>query len=181
MSNATRQQIGDVLEDFCLPRLGGGELSLRTALADRQAAVVVFWSGVCSHCTRYDRYLNDFDDHHGQVALLAVACRQGETADQLRAAAARRGLRFPILHDANRELAHRWQVSQTPRVFLLDPRQHLRYRGAIDNFKYPHDPAYQAYLEEALADLLAGRSITRSEAPSFGCAIESVYYQLPKP
>ena len=55
------------------------------------------------------------------------------------------------------------------------------YRGAIDNFQFPWDPDYVAYLEPAISDLLAGRPIAQPDTASFGCAIQSVYYILPKP
>jgi len=56
----------------------------------------------------------------------------------------------------------------------------LRYRGAIDNFKYPQDPEYVAYLDPAIRQFLDGKPISRTETASFGCAIQSVYYNLPK-
>jgi hypothetical protein len=56
----------------------------------------------------------------------------------------------------------------------------LLYRGAIDNFKYPGDPEYVAHLETAISEFLAGKPIRRAETSSFGCAIQSVYYTLPK-
>jgi hypothetical protein len=56
----------------------------------------------------------------------------------------------------------------------------LQYRGAIDNFQFHADPDYAAYLEPAIEDLLAGRPIAQPETPSFGCAIQSVYYRLQK-
>ena len=42
------------------------------------------------------------------------------------------------------------------------------------------DPEYVAYLEPAIADFYAGRPVARKEAPGFGCAIQSVYYILPR-
>jgi hypothetical protein len=56
----------------------------------------------------------------------------------------------------------------------------LLYRGAIDNYKYADDPNYAAYLEAAIREFLAGRPLTRNDTASFGCAIQSVYYNLPK-
>ena len=177
----TDQPFGNPLPTFTLPDLDGREVSLDAALAGKRGAVVVFWSGVCSHCRRYDAYLNGFAARHGELALLAVASRQDESAEDLRLTASERGLGFPILHDAERRLAHDWLVSQTPRVFLLDGDRRLLYRGAIDNFKYPDDPEHEPYLEPAIADFLAGRPIGRAETASFGCPVESVYYDIPKP
>jgi hypothetical protein len=99
----------------------------------------------------------------------------------LRATVIERGLRFPLLYDAERTVADAWLVQQTPRVFLLDPERRLIYRGAIDNFKYPADPDYVGYLNAAIAALLTGKMPPRSDTPSFGCPVKSVYYTLPKP
>lgn len=176
-----KQAIGAVLEDFTLCHIGGETQSLKQYLKGKKGGVVVFWSGVCSHCIRYDEYFNRFTERHPELALVAVASRYGETADQIRATAAARGLTFPILHDANGAVARQWFTQQTPRVFLLDSRRVLLYRGAIDNYKYLEDPDYQAHLEPAIASFLAGEPIARAETASFGCPIQSVYYLLPSP
>ena len=73
------QEIGGAVSDF-----SAGGLSLLGALAGKKGAVVVFWSGVCSHCVRYDDYLNGFAQRHPDVALLAIASRQQETAEDIR-------------------------------------------------------------------------------------------------
>src|SRR5215831_18322071 len=142
-----QQRIGDVMPDFSLPLLDGARLSLQSFLAGRKAAVVVFWSGICSHCRRYDDYCNRLSERYPDVGLLAIASRQNESAQMLRATVAERVLRFPMVHDADRAVAHAWLVPQTPRVFLLDPQRRLIYRGAIDNFKYPPDPEFAPYLD----------------------------------
>lgn len=176
-----RQSIGCLMPDFTLPFLDSGSLSLQSFLAGRKAAVVVFWSGICSHCRRYDAYLNRLTERYPAVGLLAVASRQSESAQMLRATVAERGLRFPMVHDTDRAVAKAWLVSQTPRVFLLDPQRRLLYRGAIDNFKYPQDPEFVPYLDAAIEALLTGKTPHRAETPSFGCPVESVYYTMPKP
>ena len=181
MTTASQQPIGSILPDFSLPDLSGVSHSLESLVAGRRGLVVVFWSGICSHCRRYDDYLSRLPESHAGVGMVAVASRQDEDAEMLRATVAERGLRFPLLHDAQRSVAHLWLVEQTPRVFLLDARRQLIYRGAIDNFKYPQDPDFVPYLDPAIESFLAGQAPPRAETPSFGCPIESVYYQLPKP
>ena len=175
------QEIGGEVLDFSL-RGSAADVtrSLRGELAGQKAAVVVFWSCVCSHCLRYDEYLNAFRERHPDIALLAVASRQQETPDELRRAVRERKLTFPILIDPGGRLARQWFTEQTPRAFLIAADMRLQYRGAIDNFQFPGDPDYLAYLEPAIADLLAGRPIAQPDTASFGCAIQSVYYQLQK-
>ncbi len=141
---------------------------------------MLFWSGVCSHCVRYDGYLNGFTGRHPELALVAVASRHGETPDQIRKTIGYRGLSFPILHDPGSVVAGQWFTQQTPRAFLISENRTILYRGAIDNFKYPGDPQYSEYLDPAIAEYLGGRPVTRTETAGFGCAIQSVYYILPK-
>jgi hypothetical protein len=73
---------------FFTDDLGRRERSLGDFLSGKRAAVVMFWSSVCSHCLRYDDYLNSFAVRHPEVGLVAVASRQGENRDQIRASAA---------------------------------------------------------------------------------------------
>ena len=74
-----KQKFGEALEDFSLQQVRTGtKLSLSQALAGKKGAVVVFWSGVCSHCVRYDPFLNSFEARHPQLSLIAIASRHGE-------------------------------------------------------------------------------------------------------
>ena len=176
-----KQRFGEALADFSLQKINTGTpLSLSQAVEGKKGAVVLFWSGVCSHCQRYDRYLNAFDQRHPDLSLIAVASRHGETRDAIQTTAAERGLTFTILHDPGGKIAAEWCTQQTPRVFLMDLKRKLLYRGAIDNFKYAEDPEFVPYLEPAIDQFLKGQPIVRTETASYGCAIQSVYYILPR-
>ena len=59
-----KQKFGEPLEDFSLQRIDGQSVGLAQQLEGRKGAVVVFWSGVCSHCVRYDQYFNSFESKH---------------------------------------------------------------------------------------------------------------------
>ena len=175
------QRIGQMLDDFALNRVDtDASESLGHYLAGKRGAVVVFWSGVCSHCGRYDRYFNEFTTRHPNLGFVGVASRQNEMGEMIRRTAIDRKLTFPILHDPDARIADRWFAQQTPRAFLMDSDRVLLYRGAIDNFRYPGEPEYLEYLEPAIASFLAGKPVQRFETASFGCDIKSVYYILPK-
>jgi thiol-disulfide isomerase/thioredoxin len=176
-----KQVIGGQVVDFSLPLISGGTRNLASVLEGKKGAVIVFWSDTCSHCVRYDPYLNGFASRHPELGFVAVASRHGETLESVRAAVQERNLVFPILHDQGGAVAKEWFTQQTPRAFLIDAERRLLYRGAIDNFKFAPDPEFQGYLEPAISEFLAGQSVSRPETASFGCAIQSVYYILPKP
>ncbi len=180
-SPAAKQEFGQPLPDFSLALLdGSGERSLQDFLAGKRGAVLVFWSAVCTHCLRYDGYFNSFAALHPALGFAAIASRQGESSEQMLGAVRQRGLEFPILLDGEGQVARRWHAQQTPRCYLVTSDGRLAYRGAIDNFKLPSDRDYVAYLEPAIASYLAREEITRTETASFGCAIETAYYRLPR-
>lgn len=141
---------------------------------------MIFWSGICAHCVRYDEYFNSFTESHPRLGFVAIASRYGETTEQMQAAVRQRRLRFPILVDRPGAVARQWHAQQTPRSYLVTPQARLVYRGAVDNFKIAADTDYVAYLEPAIASFLAGEPVARAETASFGCAIETVYYHLPR-
>ncbi len=174
------QELGKPVQDFVLENVEGGTQSLTSFLESKKGAVVVFWSGICSHCVRYDSYFNEFARNHPELGFVAVASRHGEGIAEIQKARKERKLSFPILHDPGGVIAKEWMTQQTPRVFLVDDKRNLLYRGAIDNYKYAGDPEQALYLEPAIAEFLAGKPITRGETASFGCAIQSVYYTLPR-
>ena len=128
---------------------------------------------------RYDGYLNDFSAKHPDLAFWGIASRHGENVDTVLKAVAERGLSFPILLDPGGKVAAEYMTQQTPRAFLFDAQRGLVYRGAIDNYRYPDDPERLDYLEPAINQFLSGQPVTRPETASFGCAIQSVYYNLP--
>ena len=180
-----KQKFGEALEDFSLPTVtlsatNGGMLTLSQRLEGKKGGVVVFWSGVCSHCVRYDKVLNTFEEQHPELSLIAVASRHGETPEMIRKTMASRNLTFTLVHDADSKIARKWFTQQTPRAFLVDADWKMLYRGAIDNYKYPEDPEYVAYLEPAVKEFEQNKPVSRQETASYGCAIFSVYYILPK-
>lgn len=177
-----KQDFGLTVPDFSLPLIGGDRpKSLGDTLAGKKGAVVIFWSGVCSHCVRYDAYFNHFAHKHPDIGVVMIASRHGESAEMIRKTVAERKLNFDILHDPPGAVARAYYAQQTPRCYLIDADRKLLYRGAVDNFKYPDDSEFVAYLDPAIDEFLGGKPVSRADTPSFGCAIMSVYYVLPKP
>ncbi|MBZ5507092.1 MAG: redoxin domain-containing protein [Acidobacteriia bacterium] len=175
------QEFGQPVPEFALPLLDGtGKETLHDLLIGKRGAVIVFWSAVCTHCWRYDNYFNAFAEWHPELGFAVIASRYGEKPEEIQDAARQRYLHFPILLDEGGEIAGKWRSQQTPRCYLITADGRLLYRGAIDNFKFPTDPEYVAYLEPTIASYLSDGVIIRSETASFGCAIETTYYHLPR-
>ena len=122
MQNANEQQkFGEPLSDFSLRSLSGPAVSVSSKLTGKKGAVVVIWSSTCSHCIRYDKYFNSFEQRFPDLSLIIVSARHGETQEAVRKAAAQRKLSFCIVHDPTGSVAREWFTQQTPRAFLMDP------------------------------------------------------------
>ena len=163
-----KQKFGEPLGDFSLQQVGGVTTTLSAAMAGKRGAVVVFWSGVCSHCVRYDKYFNAFARQHPELAFVVLASRQGESMEAVQKTVSERKLRFTMLHDPGGVTAFQWFTQQTPRAFLMDAERRLLYRGAIDNYKYTDDPEYTGYLEPAIASFMAGEPVRKAETNAPG-------------
>ena len=141
----------------------------RCRLAGAEAASFVWRASARTACVR--PYFNQLEASHPELAFYVVATRYTETVADIQKATADRRLRFPLYHNPDGAAARAYLAQQTPRVYLVDAGRTLLYRGAVDNFKYAHDPEYQPYLEPAIASFLSGRPIERPETASFGCAV----------
>src|SRR5215831_13129304 len=127
-----QQKFGEPLSDFSLRSINGSMVTLSSRLVKKKGAVVVIWSSTCSHCIRYDKYFNGFEERYPDLSLTIVSARWGESFDAVKMAAAQRKLKFVIVHDAGSEVAKAWFTQQTPKAFLMDQNRALLYRGAID-------------------------------------------------
>lgn len=149
--------IGASTPDFELPVIGGQE---RVRLSDLRGQIVVldFWSHECPWSQRYDGY---FAERVGEwagrdIRFVAVNSNANEPDEAVLAALAERGLPFAVLRDAGHTVADAYGAITTPHVYVVDREGRLAYRGAVDDLNWQRTEPDVRYLDEALADLLAG-------------------------
>jgi peroxiredoxin len=128
--------------------------SLRDA-ASRQLAKGVAWLGVDS----------------------AAPGKQGFAVDDIRDAVKRFGLTHPILRDESGTVGHAYGATNTPHMFVIDPAGALVYAGAIDNSpdgegESPQGGELVNYVDAAIADLAAGRSVRTPRTKAYGCTVK---------
>src|SRR5437588_6114999 len=81
-----QQKFGEPIADFSLPALKGRMTSLASTGMGKKGVVAVVWSSTCSHCQRYDKYFNAFEETHPDIGLVIVSSRQGEQLESIRKA-----------------------------------------------------------------------------------------------
>jgi hypothetical protein len=84
--------------------------------------------------------------------------------------ATERKFNFPYLKDADGAVAKGFGAICTPHAFVLDGERKIVYSGRIDDSRVG-DKITSRDLENALADLVAGRAVAVRRTNPFGCAI----------
>jgi len=136
--------------------------------------VLVFFSPTCHCLAEHEGRLRAlYDAYHPRgVQFLMVDSEVRGSPDRDEAEARRRGYPFPIVRDPGATLANELGAAYATYSVVLDAEGRIRYVGGIDSDKnHLHEDA-TPYLQDALDDLLAGRSPRRAEAKTLGCALE---------
>ena len=85
-------------------------------------------------------------------------------------------LKIPGMRDRNHERVKAAGASFTPEVAIFDSKNHLLYRGLIDNlFKNYGDKrrvATEPYLRKLLKRMIAGEPLSFTQTKPIGCFIE---------
>jgi peroxiredoxin len=82
-------------------------------------------------------------------------------------------LSYPILDDREGEVGRLYGARTTPHIFIIDKTGTLVYQGGIDD-----DPSGDKqgsavnYADKALAELVAGKSVSTPETKPYGCAVK---------
>ena len=81
------------------------------------------------------------------------------------------GMKAPMLLDPDGKVGKRYGAKTTPHMFVINEQGVLVYKGALDNAPFgqsENNEAHINYVEAALADLGAGRAVTKAETKSYG-------------
>ena len=79
---------------------------------------------------------------------------------------------FPYVQDPGAKLAYAFGANKTPHVYMFDNKNTLVYRGAIDDNARNESNVEEAFLINALDQMLAGERITKSVSKAIGCSIK---------
>ncbi|MEO7659825.1 MAG: redoxin domain-containing protein [Pyrinomonadaceae bacterium] len=173
-ANAQGIAIGTAAENFALPDLDG-KVQMLNQLKGRNGTVVIFLSAQCPVVKAYKDRINQIaaESQAKGINLVGINSNANESLASLRSNASAFGYRFPVLIDKNNKLADKLDARTAPEVFFIDRENVLLYHGAIDS-DYTGRSIAEKYLGAALDASLAGRPITKTSAPPFGCTIRRV-------
>jgi peroxiredoxin len=86
---------------------------------------------------------------------------------------------YPILLDEAGSVGHAYTAKCTPTMYVIDAKGILAYHGAIDNAPQgtPEGGTLVNYVENALAEVKAGKPVSKAETKAYGCGVK---YAKPK-
>ncbi len=144
-----------------------------------RANVVVFLGTECPLAQRYTTRLAELSQkYRGQgVRFFGIDANQQDSLAAISHFLQLHKIPFPVCKDPGNQVADRLGALRTPEAFVIDSAGVVRYWGLIDDqfgIGYAHDKVKKAFVEDALADILAGRQVRTPSTPSVGCRIARV-------
>lgn len=83
------------------------------------------------------------------------------------------GFSFPYLYDESQHVAKKYHAECTPDFNLINPQNHVVYRGRFDESRPGSDrPVTGNDLRNALDRMLSGKPQEKAQHPSMGCSIK---------
>ena len=166
--------IGTVIDDFKLADASGKEHSLKS-LMGAKGTVILFVATKCPVSNNYNERMEKLaQDYKAKgINVIGINSNNTEPAAEVKSHAAERGLTFPILKDEANKIADRLGRDKTPEAYVLDANMKLVYHGRIDNSQ-KIEGITSNDLRDALDELAAGKTISKTGAAAFGCTIKRV-------
>ena len=180
-------KIGDAAPEFRLMGVDDRYWTLNDFEEDK-FLIVWFTSNHCSVCHAHDpRFVALVDELKDKgVSVVAINPNSGDglrveelgyskfddSFEDMRPYAKQAGFTFPYLYDGETQAtAKAYGCVATPHLFIFDQDRKLRYRGRLDNSRYP-DPATvkKQDARNAMMELLDGNPVSVSVTSPFGCS-----------
>jgi peroxiredoxin len=182
--DVTPLKIGASCPDFDLP----GVDDQRHTLSEYSEARILLVIFTCNHCPTAQAYeeriLQLHSDYREQgVQLIAISPNDalavrldelgytdiGDSLEDMKFHAKRRGFEFPYLYDGEtQQVSRAFGVLATPHVFIFDQSRRLRYQGRIDDDEIREPTSHDT--RNALDALLAGKPVPVETTRVFGCS-----------
>jgi peroxiredoxin len=173
--------IGDVAADINLKNVDGKMVSY-SDFPNAQGFIVIFTCNTCPYAVaNEDRIIaldKEFKDKGYPVIAINPndpAIQPDDTYELMQNKAKEKGFTFPYLYDAKDKVYATYGAKKTPHVYLLKIEKGLKivkYIGAIDDNVRSAADVKEAFLANAVNELLAGKEVTVKETKAIGCSIK---------
>ncbi|WP_310396355.1 thioredoxin family protein [Hymenobacter sp.] len=170
-------KVGDKVADFKLKNVDGKMVSL----ADNKAAkgyIVVFTCNTCPYAKAYESRIVDLNKKYAPQGFPVVAINPNDpivAPGDSYAAMQTKKYAFPYLLDESQQVARMYGATRTPHLYVLTRKGNdfvVSYIGAIDDNSEDASAVKTRYVENAMTEIMAGKSPSTSATKAIGCTIK---------
>jgi peroxiredoxin len=169
--------IGDIAPDFSLKNVDGNIVSL-SDFKNVKGYIVVFTSNTCPYSIANEERLIELSKKYKtDFPVIAINpndadVKPEESLEKMKERAQSKKFDFVYLKDENQTIYPAYGVTKTLQVYLLDKNREVKYTGAIDDSAHDASGVKTKYIEDAIADVLAGRDVKLAVTKAVGCGIK---------
>lgn len=172
--------LGTKAPDFKLKDTRSGKMLSLKDIPSEKARVVMF---ICNHCPYVLHVTEEIaqlakDYKKKGVGFVAISSNDvknypTDSPQNMKAFAKDEKFSFPYLYDETQEVAKAYDATCTPDFYIFDAKDHLVYRGRLDDSR-PNSgiPVSGSELRAALDAVLTGEEVSAKQYPSMGCNIK---------
>jgi len=174
-------KIGDKAADFKLKNIDTKMVSMAD-YKDAKGIIVVFTCNHCPFAVKYESRIMDLDKKFKPMGYPVIAISPNDPTivaddsfENMQKLAKEKKYSFPYLIDETQETTKAFGATKTPHVYILQKEKGdyvVKYIGAIDDNADDEKAVKENYVENAIANLLAGKPINPETTKAIGCGIK---------
>lgn len=164
--------------DVSLADISGKKITLAGAKGSN-GLLVIFGSNICPYMLRNEARLQNICQHarKNNIGVVIVNSNEAERGDResytaMQKYGAAQNFAWYYVVDLNAALANAFDANHIPECFLFDKNSRLAYKGGIDDSPGNAQTVKTPLLQNAITEMLAGKSVTVNTANSLGCTIK---------
>jgi peroxiredoxin len=172
-------QIGDTIEDFSLMNTDDSMVSL-SDYKDAKGFIIIFTCNTCPYSVANEDRIIGLDRKYKKRGFPVIAINPNdpiavpnESFEKMKVRVQEKGFTFPYLLDKGQKVYPKFGATKTPEVYIVTRNDlKVQYIGAIDNSSRDPEQVTEKYVENAVAALLTGKKIEKTETRAIGCSIK---------
>ena len=172
-------KVGDKAVDFNLKNIDGKMVSM-AGMTDAKGYIVTFTCNTCPYAVKYEDRLIDLHKKYAPQGYPVIAInpndpevKEGDSVEAMKVRHTEKSFPFVYLFDEGQKVYPKYGATKTPHVFLLDKDLTVKYIGAIDDNTNDASAVKVKYVENAIANMEAGKDPDPSFTKAIGCSIKT--------
>jgi hypothetical protein len=158
--------------------ISGKKITLGQVIGDK-GTLVIFSCNTCPWVLKWEKRYVDISKRYKNkgVGIIAVNSNVSrfdgdDSLEKMAIHAREKNYNFIYAQDPNARLAYAFGATKTPHIYLFNDQNQLVYRGAVDDNARSEFDVDEAFLINALDQMLAGEQITKPVSKALGCSIK---------